>query len=118
MIAGVLEYFSDQEIKQLFGDFFDYCPGVEVLLDYCSEIGLNAMNKSLLKTSDIITSARLIWSLNNISDIKKINNHISVIHNMTIYREFKRNYPFYVRILLSYFDFWKISSLAHVKVNE
>jgi O-methyltransferase involved in polyketide biosynthesis len=118
MIAGVLEYFSDSELKQLFNDFFNYCPGVEVLFDYCSEIGRKAMNKSLLKTTDLIRSARLIWSLDDISNITKINDHLSVIHNMTIYRELKKNFPFYIRLLLSYFDFWKISSLAHVKVNR
>jgi O-methyltransferase involved in polyketide biosynthesis len=116
MIAGVLEYFSDQEIKQLFDDFLTYCPGVEIIFDYCSDIGLRAMNKSLQKTTELIKSARLIWSLNDISDITKINNHISIINNMTIYREMKKNYSFYIRILLSYFDFWKISSLAHVRL--
>jgi O-methyltransferase involved in polyketide biosynthesis len=118
MIAGVLEYFSDQELEQVFNDFLYYCPGVEILFDYCSKIGLKAMNKSLLKTNEIIKSARLVWSLNNISDIMKINNHISVIHTMTIYRDIKKKYPLYIRIMLSYFDFWKISSLAHVKVNK
>jgi O-methyltransferase involved in polyketide biosynthesis len=118
MIAGVLEYFTDQEIIQIFNDFVEYCPGVEIVFDYCSKIGLKAMNKSLEKTTDIIKSARLIWSISDVSDIVKVNNHISIIHNMTIYREFKKNCPFYIRLLLSYFDFWKISSLAHIKINK
>jgi O-methyltransferase involved in polyketide biosynthesis len=59
LIAGVLEYFSDQDISQLFGDFTNYCPGVEIILEYCSEMGVRSNNKYLLKRADLINSARL-----------------------------------------------------------
>jgi O-methyltransferase involved in polyketide biosynthesis len=117
MIAGVLEYFTDQEISQLFSDFTNHCPGVEIIFEYCSKMGVRSNNKYLLKRADLINSARLKWSLNNISDITKINNRISIINNMTMFKEHKKNYPFLKRLLLSYFDFWKISSLAHIKVK-
>jgi O-methyltransferase involved in polyketide biosynthesis len=117
MIAGVLEYFSDQEIGRLFNDFANYCPGVEIIFEYCSEMGVRSNNKYLLKRADLIDSARLKWSLNNISDITKINNRISVMNNMAMFIEHKKNYPFLKRLVLSYFDFWKISSLAHIKIT-
>jgi hypothetical protein len=71
----------------------------------------------LIKTSELTKTTRLQWSLDDISEMQKINDRIVVLNNMTIYKEHKKNYPLHIRILLSYFDFWKISSLAHVKVN-
>jgi O-methyltransferase involved in polyketide biosynthesis len=117
LIAGVLQYFTNQEITILFNEFKKVCPGVDVIFDYCSKIGMKEMNKSLIKTSELTKTARLQWGIDDISELKKINDRIAVINNMTIYKEHKKKYPLHIRILLSYFDFWKISSLAHVKVN-
>jgi O-methyltransferase involved in polyketide biosynthesis len=117
MIAGVLEYFSGQEIRQLFNDFSVHCPGVEIVFEYCSDIGVKSLNKSLEKVDEVITSARLTWSMNSITELQEINDRIVVIHNMPIFQDHRKKYSFFKRLLLSYFDFWKISSLAHVKVN-
>jgi O-methyltransferase involved in polyketide biosynthesis len=117
LIAGVLQYFTNQEISNLFTEFKKNCPGVDVIFDYCSQIGMKEMNKSLIKTNELIKTARLQWCLDDIAEMKQINDRISVINNMTMYKEHKKNYPLHIRLLLSYFDFWKIASLAHVKVN-
>jgi O-methyltransferase involved in polyketide biosynthesis len=117
LIAGVLEYFSDQEIMRLFQDFAARCPGVEILFEYCSEVGLRALNKSLEKMPEVVRTARLTWSLEDISDLKKINDRISIIHAMPMYKEHRKHYPIFTRLLLSYFDLWKITSLAHIKID-
>jgi O-methyltransferase involved in polyketide biosynthesis len=117
LMAGVLEYFSDQEISQLLNNISVNCPGVEILFEYCSKLGMKAMNKSLQRTKELIGTARIQWSLDKLSDITKIYERISIINNMTMYKEHKKKYKLPTRLLLSYFDFWKISSLAHVKVD-
>lgn len=117
LIAGVLQYFTNQEISTLFHQFQKYCPGVDVIFDYCSKLGMKEMNKSLIKTSELTKKTRLQWGVDDISELKLINDRIAIINNMTIYKEHKKNYPLHIRIVLSYFDHWKISSLAHVKVN-
>jgi O-methyltransferase involved in polyketide biosynthesis len=117
LIAGVLQYYTNQEVLSLFNEFKRYCPGVDVIFDYCSKLGMKEMNKTLSKTNELTKTTRLQWAIDDISELKKYNECIDVINNMTIYREHKKNYPFHIRVLLSYFDYWKISSLAHVKVN-
>jgi O-methyltransferase involved in polyketide biosynthesis len=117
LIAGVLEYFSKAEIGQLFNDFSVHCPGVEIIFEYCSDLGIKSLNKSLGKVDRLIKSARITWGMNDISEIGRYGSNISVIDNMTIFKEHRKKYSFLIRLLLSYFDFWKISFLAHVKVN-
>jgi len=118
MFAGVLEYFSDQQIIQLFNDITSYCPGVEIIFDYFSKIGAMIMNKYLLRRTNISCTTRFRWSLEDISDIGKINDHVSVMNNMSLFQEHKKNYPFFKRLFLNRFDRWKISSLAHIKINK
>lgn len=117
LIAGVLEYFSEKEISQLFSDFSVNCPGVEIIFEYCSKLGKKSLNKSLQRTKEIIGSSRIQWSLEKLSDITEIYEGISIINNMTIFKEHRKHYKLPMRLLLSYFDFWKLSSLAHVKID-
>jgi hypothetical protein len=67
---------------------------------------------------DVVSSARLTWSMEDISDILKIDNLISIMHSMPMYKEYKKNFPLFKRLLLGYFDFWKIASLAQIRVGE
>ncbi len=117
LIAGVLCYFSESDVKRLFNDFHTFLPGVEVVFDYFSPIGMKVSNKKVIEDGGMDKSAYLKWSIDNIQEIEKWDSNIKVISNMPMYREYKKNFSMLVRIGMSITDILKIVSLAHIRIN-
>ncbi len=117
LIAGVLYYFDETEVKKLFNDFHRYIPGVELVFDYSSLKGIKIANKKVIEKGGMDKSANLKWGIDNISDIEKWSNYIKVKEHMPIFKEYKKNYPLTKRIGMNISDMMKIMSLAHVEIN-
>ena len=117
LIAGVLYYFDESDIKRLFGDFHTFLPGVEIILDYASELGIKVSNKKVLEKGGMDKSAYLKWGVNNIMGIEKWADYIKVISRESMYKEHKKNYSIFHKIGMSIADALKIMSLAHIRIN-
>ena len=117
LIAGVLYYFDENEIKRLFKDFHDALPGLEIVLDYASERGVSLSNKVVLNKGGMDKSAYLKWSINDIMQIEKWANYIKVVSHEPMYKEHKKNYSLLHRIGMSIADAMKIMSLAHIRID-
>lgn len=117
MLAGVIYYFAESDVKILFNDIRTFIPGAEMIFDYSSEKGVELSNKRVIKKGGMDKSAYLKWGINNIYEIKKWCDGIKVTETMPIYREYKKNYPFYKRIGFNISDAVKIMSLASVKIS-
>ncbi|MFH0756330.1 MAG: class I SAM-dependent methyltransferase [Bacteroidota bacterium] len=117
LIAGVLYYFDESEIKKLFNDFHVFLPGVEVIFDYASKLGIKVSNKKVLEKGGMDKSAYLLWGIKNILEIEKWDSNIKVISHEPMYNEHKKNYFLFQRIGMSIADALKIMSLAHIRIN-
>ncbi len=117
LIAGVLYYFDEAEVKKLFSDFHTYIPGAEVVLDYASKKGIKIANKKVIDKGGMDKSAYLKWGIDNIFEIGKWDDSIRVKSNMPMFREHKKNYPLIKRIGMNISDTIKIMSLVHIKIN-
>lgn len=117
LIAGVLYYFDETEVKKLFSDFHNFLPGVEIVFDYCSTKGKKIANKKVIEKGGMDKSAYLKWGIDNIYDIEKWANNIKVKSNMPMFKEHKKKYPFIKRIGMNISDMMKIMSLAHIEIN-
>ncbi len=117
LIAGVLYYFDENEVKRLFKDFHAILPGLEIVLDYASERGIKLSNKVVLNKGGMDESAYLKWSANDIMEIEKWADYIKVISHEPMYKEHKKNYSLFHRIGMSIADAMKIMSLAHIRIN-
>jgi O-methyltransferase involved in polyketide biosynthesis len=117
LIAGVIYYFDESEIKILFGDFHTIIPGAEIVLDYGSKRGIKLSNKKVIEKSGMDNSAYLKWGIDNIFDIEKWNNNIKVLSNMQMYKEHKKNYPPLKRIGMNIANMMKLMFLAHIKIS-
>lgn len=117
LIAGVLHYFSESDVKGLFNDFHTYLPGVEVIFDYASKLGMKVSNKRVIEKGGMDKSARIKWGINSIMEIEKWDRNIEVISNMPMYKDHKKNYSIMERIGMNIADTLKIMSLAHVRIN-
>ena len=117
LIAGVIYYFDESEVKTLFNDFHTFIPGTEIVFDYSSTKGVKVANKKVIDKAGMDKSAYLKWGIDNIFDIEKWDSYIKVISNLPMFREYKMNYPLIKRIGMNISDTLKIMSLAHIKIN-
>jgi O-methyltransferase involved in polyketide biosynthesis len=117
LIAGVLYYFDENEVKGLFKDFHSIIPGLEIVLDYASARGIKLSNKVVLNKGGMDKSAYLKWSINDIMEIQKWADYIKVISHEPMYKEHKKNYSLFHRIGMSIADAMNIMSLAHIRIN-
>ena len=117
LIAGVLYYFNEGDIKRLFSEFHHFLPGVEIVFDYASRLGIKVSNKKVLEKGGMDKSACLKWGIDNILEIERWDNNITVIDNIQMYKEHKKNYSILKRMGMAFADLLKIMSLAHIKIN-
>jgi O-methyltransferase involved in polyketide biosynthesis len=117
LIAGVLYYFDEIDVKRLFGNFHAFLPGVEVIFDYASKLGIKISNKAVIEKGGMDKAAYLKWGINNIMEIETWGKYITVIGNTAMYKAHKKNYSFIRRIGMNIADAMKIMSLAHIRIN-
>lgn len=117
LIAGLLYYFDESDIKKLFSDFHTFLPGVEIVLDYASVSGIKISNKKVIEKGGMDKSAYLKWGINNIRKIEEWADYIKVISHELMYHEHKKSYPLFQKIGMSIADALKIMSLAHIRIN-
>ncbi len=117
LIAGVIYYFEEQEVKRLFNDFHTFIPGAEIVCDYSSKRGVEISNKKVIENGGMNKSAYLCWGIDNIFEIEKWDSSIKIISNIPIFKKHKKNYPLIKRIGMNISDKLKVMSLAHIKIN-
>ncbi|MBN1847784.1 MAG: class I SAM-dependent methyltransferase [Deltaproteobacteria bacterium] len=117
LIAGVLCYFSESDVKRLFNDFHTFIPGAEVVFDYFSAIGMKVSNKKVIENGGMDKSAYLKWSIDNILEIERWDSNIKILSYMPMYREHKKNFSMLERIGMTIADMLKIVSLTHIKIK-
>ena len=117
LIAGVLYYFDESDVKRLFNDFHTFLPRVEIIFDYASKLGIKLSNKKVLEKGGMDRSAYLKWGIDNILEIEKWDSNIKVISHTPMYKEHKKNYSLIKRIGMNIADSMRIMSLAHIRIN-
>ncbi len=117
LIAGVLCYFSESDVKRLFNDFHTYIPGAEVVFDYFSILGMKVSNKKVIEKGGMDKSAYLKWGIDNIMNIEGWSSNIKVISCMPMYKEYKKHCSMLKRIGMNIADLLKMISLAHIRIT-
>jgi len=117
LIAGVLYYFDESEVKKLFNEIHTCLPAAEIIFDHASKLGIKFSNDQVLKRGGMNESAYLKWGTDDIYEIEKWESYIKVISNMSMYKEHKKNYSLIKRIGMSFADRLKVMSLAHIRIS-
>jgi O-methyltransferase involved in polyketide biosynthesis len=117
LIAGVLYYFDEAEVKKLFNEIHIYLPSSEIIFDYASRLGVKLSNEQVIKRGGMNESAFLKWGIDDIYEIENWYSFIKVKSNMAMYKEHKKNYPVTMRIGMNIADRLKVMSLAHIRVT-
>lgn len=117
LIAGVLYYFPEPDVKRLFSDFHNHIPGVEAVFDYVSSLGMKVSNKRVIKAGGMDASAYLKWSIENVLEIEGWDGNIEVISHMPLYKEHKKNFAMPRRLGMNIADMLRPVSLAHIRIR-
>ena len=117
LFAGVIYYFEETQVKDLFGTFSKTFRGCNVACDYSSPKGVEIANKRVLRDSGMDENACLKWGIKDIRDIESWSDHIHVLHNMKMFEEYKKAYPPLKRIGMSISDAMSVMSLAHIRID-
>ena len=118
LLAGVIYYFSEGEVKNLFREFEAQFGSCDVLFDYSSPRGTKIANKKVIEKGGMSANANLKWGIGNIRGIEKWGGRINVISSMPMFKEHKKRYPLMRRIGMNISDALMIMSLAHVKIGK
>jgi O-methyltransferase involved in polyketide biosynthesis len=116
LFSGVLCYFKEEDVKNLFLEIVKHYKAIDIVFDYCSKKGIEIANKKVIQQGGMDQNSNLRWGIDDIYEIEKWGNKINIVNNMPIYKEFKNNYPFFKRIGMIVSDIIKVVSLAHIKL--
>jgi O-methyltransferase involved in polyketide biosynthesis len=115
--AGVLYYFEERQVKNLFVKLADAFPGAEVLFDACSPRGLRMANERVIKAGGMDENAMLKWGLRRTEDIESWDGRISVLSEFPLFRSFKQGLTPGERWGTMMSDFLRIMSMVHLRLG-
>jgi len=101
----------------MFAQLSDHFGRVELVFDYCSDIGLRMANKRVLEQADMDESTRLKWSANSLREIVRLHPNLHVLDNIPLFRGHRTHLPFRHRIGLLISDMMRIMSVTHIELT-
>lgn len=118
--SGVLYYFEEDKIKELFLRLIEKFPGSEIIFDAVSPLGVKYSNKMIIKNGGMDDKSFLKWGLSNAKEIEKWNNKIKVLEEYPYYS----NLPSYsgiglkARIKIWLSDVLRTAYMVHLKFGS
>lgn len=117
MIAGVIYYFNEEQVRNLFLQISQKFETSEAAFDYSSKRGVRIANKKVIDDGGMDQSAYLQWGIEDIREIEKWSGSLHVVHNMKMFAEHKKKFPITKRLGMMISDALSVMSLAHVKIE-
>ena len=117
MIAGVIYYFDESEVKKLLDTFKKEFKKSTVIFDYSSTKGIKIANKAVIEDGGMDKTAYLKWGTDNIYEIKKWNTGIQVDETMKMFAEHRKRYPLTKRFGMWISDTLSVMSLAKITIK-
>ncbi|WFD09404.1 class I SAM-dependent methyltransferase [Tepidibacter hydrothermalis] len=113
--SGVLMFFEEEELKQLFSKMASKFPNGEIFFDTLSDEGLKYANDMMLKAG--MQESMIQWGINSASEITKWNNKIEVVDEFSYYERIprKKEWSDSVVEIMNMCDEMKSASFYHLK---
>lgn len=117
MMAGVIYYFEEDGVKDIFATFKKNFKQVKLIFDYASKSGIQIANKRVIGDAGMDETAYLKWGIDDIYDLEKWNLGITVKDNMKMFAEHKKKVPFGKRFGMMISDALSVMSLAEIDIE-
>ncbi len=117
LLAGVIYYFEEAEVKALFSRFAETFCRCEVAFDYSSPRGVAVSNRRVIEDGGMSASARLKWGIKNIHALANWGQKLEVVEHRPLFADYKLRFPFWRRLGMGISDRLGLMSLAHLRIG-
>jgi O-methyltransferase involved in polyketide biosynthesis len=115
--SGVLYYFDETEVKDIFIRLADKFAGSEIFFDAASPMGVRVANKKVITDGGMNESAFLKWGIERLKDIESWDSRLKVIEEYPMFYGMKKGLSLKMRIGTLMSDYLKIMSMVRVRIG-
>jgi O-methyltransferase involved in polyketide biosynthesis len=117
--AGVLYYFEQPQIMDLFLMLADKYPDSEIIFDATSPFGVKMANRMVIRKSGMDEKSFLKWGLKNARELEKWDRRIKVLEEYPYFSHFDmQSVGISTRIKAWVFNFTKASYMIHLRFEK
>lgn len=115
--AGVLYYFEENQLKEIFNKIVKIFPGSEFVFDAASTMGIKVSNKKVIQSSGLNERSYLKWGINSASQMTKWNDKITVKKEYPMFKKLTKGLKYKNKLMAIISDHYKIMYMVHLKFN-
>ncbi len=115
--AGVLYYFEEFRLKEIFNKIAGTFPGCEFIFDAASPFGVTVSNKKVIESSGLDEKSYLKWGLQSSVEMTKWNDKIEVVKEYPMFKHLRKGLSFKDKITSLVADHYKIMYMVHLRIR-
>ena len=115
MAAGVLYYFEENQLKEIFNKIVEKFPGSEIVFDAASKMGVRVSNKKVIQSTGLDEKSYLKWGIDSASEITKWNDKIGIKKEYPMFKKLRKGLKFKNKIMAIISDHYKIMYMVHLR---
>lgn len=116
LVAGVLYYFEESQVRDFIIRLADKFPGSEMLFDVASPVGVRIANKKVVESSGLDEKSHLKWGLENKKIIPAWDSRIKIVGTHYYFRTLRLSLRNILMGALS--DILGIQYMLHLKLGK
>lgn len=115
--SGVLYYFEEAMIKQLFSEIMEKYPGSEIIFDASPPFGVKMANRMVVKRGGMGDDSLLKWGLKKAEDLEEWDQRVKVLEAYPYFHNLRNKWDLKVstKIKLLFFDLCNMSYMVHLR---
>ena len=117
IIAGVLYYFEEDQIKEIFSKIADNFPDSEMVFDATSPIGVKMANKMVIKNSGMDKKSYLKWGIKSAKKLESFDKRIKVLDEVVFFKKMKKGIKVETKIGAFLSDVFRMQYIIHLKFS-
>ncbi len=116
--AGVLYYFTEEQVRGFFLRIADQFPGCQVFFDVSSPYGVKVANKMVIRRSGLDEKSFLVWGLESTDVFAAWDKRLRLLGTYFYYGKRAKSLPLNVRLIGLFSDAMKIQYMVHLEVTR
>jgi O-methyltransferase involved in polyketide biosynthesis len=118
MSAGVMYYFEEGQVKEIFSKMSQCFPGSEFIFDAASSFGVKTANKKVIESSGLDERSYLKWGLDNASALTGWKVNIEQVKEYPMFRGMTKGLSLRNKLMARVSDRYKIMYMVEIKFRQ
>jgi len=116
--AGVLYYFEESRLREMFRRIATSFPGSEFVFDAASPYGVGLANRKVIESAGFDERSFLQWGIEHASDMSAWDDRIRVVREFPMFRGLTKGLGLNDRILAFLSDRYRIMYMVHLRMRN